>query len=1031
MNKLTKLLSVFVIAGAIGTGIIGVAGCKKGGGETHTHSYTYTNKGATHDGACECGKDPIIGQAHSWGTDGKCTANGCDAVKPAETNVTGVTITAPAKTTLYVGDKITLTATVQGKEGTTVSQDVTWAIVSGGSYATINAATGELTATGLGSVYVVATSVDGEVDSSPLTITVEERNLYAELVADTENNVIGEDFEDVSDLNLSANNRLPVYPGYTNTTPGLYEWGDRAEAADGCGVLVENGKAVHVTNKKNSSLIVDLTGEVKDVVEGYVELSVDNTGNDWAVLTLLGKFATSANYEEVFAIRMATGGVMGYRIGGNDTGTVTNSDSITFANDGTVYKIYYKLDMVSGLITVDITPAGGAKANLCTDVQTGIAELKGLMFVSSNSGGRLTTFDNIAVNSKTATLAEAQSSLKAKIANYNTQAVAHKGEGAWTASGTDAALTAAKTAGETAVDGAADITAAKAAYTSYETAVHTALAAEYYARLEAAYPVSNYNTSATPDDEATLTAYDKAMKAAETALKAVNNLADYETVYGAHDTICAALLTKEQENKPNVTIELYIKGGENTVVATINKDKNGATLKVDGVVTLDAIKTAYTATGKYVAKVYAEDQTTELTTDYTAVAAGGEATTVKFYVELGDMDNVSIDGALTSGMQFTPTGGTAVTINTDNKNPTGAASTTASKTDKWTAGSLAVSDVVTYKCEDAKSKIVGATEGVTGYKNGLNTGGKSKTNLQIFVITPAKACNLTVYFDGKVGKNVAISATNASYSESDTGMLKSIKIEAAKTLYSVSADLEAGKTYYVTCDDSTTFYEFALKYAIGGTTNPDTPDPTPGEGTAHTYTYSYANIDTTTVADMVVQPAGTTEEADKVTIKDKGAIAAGVLGGEGNGFLTVVSGVTYRDGLRDYSKTDETKKNPACIEVKDGGLTVTFQGTGTITISFSSTGSSNKSRLGVKKSGATAYLEATGTLPTGVTKIEAAETNGDNTGAYEMTGTSAVTLTFTVTEAGTYVIDCPSNVTTRGARITGIVMVDNFADAQA
>ena len=41
MNKLTKVLSVFIIAGVIGTGAAGIAGCKKDKG--HTHSYSYTD----------------------------------------------------------------------------------------------------------------------------------------------------------------------------------------------------------------------------------------------------------------------------------------------------------------------------------------------------------------------------------------------------------------------------------------------------------------------------------------------------------------------------------------------------------------------------------------------------------------------------------------------------------------------------------------------------------------------------------------------------------------------------------------------------------------------------------------------------------------------------------------------------------------------------------------------------------------------------------------------------------------------------
>lgn len=993
MNKLTKLLSVFVIAGAIGTGILGVAGCKKGGSESHTHNYTYTNKGATHDGACECGKDPITGQDHIWGPDNKCTAKGCDAVKPAETNVTGVTITAPEKTTIYVGDKITLTATVQAKAGTTVSQDVTWAIVSGGNYATINAATGELTATGLGSVYVVATSVDGEVDSSPLTITVEERNLYAELVADTENNVIGEDFEDVSDLNLTEGGRLPVYPGYTNTTPGLYEWGDRDAAADGCGVLVENGKAVHVTNGKNSSLIVDLTGEVKDVVEGYVELSVDNTGNDWAVLTLLGKFATSTNYEEVFAIRMATGGVMGYRIGGKDTGTVINSDSITFANDGTVYKVYYKLDMVSGLITVDITPAGGAKANLCTDVQTGIAELKGLMFVSSNSGGRLTTFDNIAVNSKTATLAEAQASLKAKLDDYVAKATVAADDGEYTLTLTGDGVTTAVNAVKTAIDNAADAAAAKAAYDTIT--VDAAILAQ--AKASADGLLKAYRSDEHFDGTEDGTDNNEEWAAAQAAgTAAINNSTSIELVrISLAEAIqaCSIVLNDEDNAQPKANITFKLNDDSGAAVGTLNKAISGRKIELSKLI--DSI-----TANLYLkdVKIYTDaDHQTEITaaTGYTPTVAAGatEDLPVTLYVVITDIDNTGKKTVTVLESKPVVTG-KYVSVEHD---------VDFNATDFKFSGSAKYVDLTiqaraTQKIKVTVSGITGSSSSASGIKITAPVGVTADSNNPESVEFP-------------VSKDVGTGSFIYTVNTTGDVVFRLNRVGATARLQNITIEV-------INADG-----EFE-----GGTTNPDTPDPTPGEATEHRYTYSYANIDKTTVADVTVQDANN-NNADTV-VKDNGAINAGPLSGTGNSFITVGSGVTYRDGETNLKKTDGSK-NPACIENNGAGLSVTFQGTGTLTISFSSSGKTNNSRLGVKKSGTDTYLEATGTLPTGVTKVEAAEEKGDNTGTYNTLTTTSVTLTFNITEAGTYVIDCPSNVTGRGARIQGIVMVDNFADAQA
>lgn len=141
MNKLTKLLSVFVIAGALGASVAGVAGCKKNnnggnnGGHTHnytwvddnngkchehcsvdgcdtpdkpaqdhvwgdddecdhcgatkpnsggehtTHNYTYTDNGnGTHNGTCDGCTDTITNEPHTWGTDNKCTKCGHEMI---------------------------------------------------------------------------------------------------------------------------------------------------------------------------------------------------------------------------------------------------------------------------------------------------------------------------------------------------------------------------------------------------------------------------------------------------------------------------------------------------------------------------------------------------------------------------------------------------------------------------------------------------------------------------------------------------------------------------------------------------------------------------------------------------------------------------------------------------------------------------------------------------------------------------------------------------------------------------------------
>lgn len=77
MKKLTKLLSVFVIAGALCAGFAGTAGCNNGGGHTHNFSYTDNNDG-THDGTCNGCKVVVDDEPHTYGADNKCTR--CDHV---------------------------------------------------------------------------------------------------------------------------------------------------------------------------------------------------------------------------------------------------------------------------------------------------------------------------------------------------------------------------------------------------------------------------------------------------------------------------------------------------------------------------------------------------------------------------------------------------------------------------------------------------------------------------------------------------------------------------------------------------------------------------------------------------------------------------------------------------------------------------------------------------------------------------------------------------------------------------------------
>ena len=137
-----------------------------------------------------------------------------------------------------------------------------------------------------------------------------------------------------------------------------------------------------------------------------------------------------------------------------------------------------------------------------------------------------------------------------------------------------------------------------------------------------------------------------------------------------------------------------------------------------------------------------------------------------------------------------------------------------------------------------------------------------------------------------------------------------------------------------------------------------------------------------------------------------------------NSFLKVGSGTLV------YRNKSEWGAGENVIEIKNEGLKVSFDGTGTISIGFTSSSASNKSLVGLKDSSGN-YVAATGELP--------ATTKEYSTNLYEVTGSAPNVLTFTITKPGTYSIFADASVSgyNRNARIYSIVMEDNVPEPSA
>lgn len=173
-KKLTKLLSVFVIAGAIGTGVAGITACSPKQPETPEHTHTAATEwqsdanGHWHNCTANDGAKLNEGTHADPNSDGKCDVCDYQMTTPAEATIAGVEASA-SKTEATVGDEIALTATVSGTGD--YDKTVTWAITEGSDKATLAGAT--LTVTAEGTVKVQATANgDNTKKSAEIAITV-------------------------------------------------------------------------------------------------------------------------------------------------------------------------------------------------------------------------------------------------------------------------------------------------------------------------------------------------------------------------------------------------------------------------------------------------------------------------------------------------------------------------------------------------------------------------------------------------------------------------------------------------------------------------------------------------------------------------------------------------------------------------------------------------------------------------------------------------------------------------------------------
>ena len=193
------------------------------------------------------------------------------------------------------------------------------------------------------------------------------------------------------------------------------------------------------------------------------------------------------------------------------------------------------------------------------------------------------------------------------------------------------------------------------------------------------------------------------------------------------------------------------------------------------------------------------------------------------------------------------------------------------------------------------------------------------------------------------------------------------------------------------------------------------PGTTPSTPTVHNYSFSWEALSTA---------AGYSTD-QKQTNTDKQPLTAANFSGD-NAFISVIDASTLT--WRCY------KNAKGAFEMKGEGISVTFKGTGTLSVSFYSTGGENTSGFALVQPDGT-WLKATTTT---ATELAADETIADGyvnkAGLYTVTGTSAVSVSYTISTPGTYKLyssysyhDSKKNQDSkRGCRISGITMSDTY-----
>jgi len=510
-----------------------------------------------------------------------------------------------------------------------------------------------------------------------------------------------------------------------NTSIGIYSV--EADAA----VIVDGGSGNLALRHNPSGANVNmrvLLGTVSGVVEGAYEFSVDAMGSSWQLLQF-GSLSGTTN-TVLAALNTEKDGTL------NFVGATVTPDNGAKVEVNKKYTVYFKIDLQNKTLTIAINNKSFV-SNLSIDL-TGVNNIN---FVSSSSGKRKTTLDNIVVTGSVESVDAYKVALSAQLTEL-ASGLTHDG------------ITAALSG----IDSATTTTTAYEAYYGGLAAVKEAAAAKAFAdakqaaldEIEATYPADNYKQSKTDYDE---------------AVALINNattVADVATQLEAAKAAISILLTDEQLNSAK-TLTIIV---SDTQHATVN-----GTVSVSGTTSAAAVKAQIDVADTHMIEGYYTDNTYTTKFDFTAEITENKDIYVKIDVKpaynenesyvasnMTSGDKYAVDAPITENTLFTATAKTALEVATPGKTLTNA--------DNANVGSL------TLKSADFVKK----------------------TSHDILTITAKEKVTVTIYLTSLKANCDGTRAATATMNVGSNQLATVTIGEAKGTLYVITATIEAGQT---------------------------------------------------------------------------------------------------------------------------------------------------------------------------------------------------------------------------------------------